>query len=148
MFFSFYFGNCPYTWSSSSSVPTPFASHAFHPLDGFAQSFPYHTFIFIFPMQRHLYLISFILVNCWSIFVSCNSFAQTSETRHWWYSMYRYMTPIWLQDTRWRGSSTVRRTTPYTIYISHATTDSTSLLPIVLVGHIGIPTVHWIQCWT
>merc|ERR1719199_1543257 len=29
-------------------VPTPFASHAFHPLDGFSQSIPYHIFVYIF----------------------------------------------------------------------------------------------------
>ena len=53
-----------------SSVPTPFASHAFHPLDGYLQSVPYHLFIFIFPIHRVLYLVLFILVNFWSIFVS------------------------------------------------------------------------------
>ncbi|KII89841.1 hypothetical protein PLICRDRAFT_40014 [Plicaturopsis crispa FD-325 SS-3] len=50
-------------------VPTPFASHAFHPMDGFAQSIPYHVFIFVFPMHRVLYLVMFILVNFWSIFI-------------------------------------------------------------------------------
>ncbi|KAF8527609.1 fatty acid hydroxylase [Hysterangium stoloniferum] len=50
-------------------IPTPFASHAFHPVDGFAQSLPYHTFLFIFPMQHHLFLILFVFVNCWSIFI-------------------------------------------------------------------------------
>ncbi|KNZ53924.1 C-5 sterol desaturase [Puccinia sorghi] len=33
-------------------IPTPFASYAFHPLDGFLQSVPYHVFIFIFPFHR------------------------------------------------------------------------------------------------
>lgn len=50
-------------------MPTPFASHAFHPVDGYAQSVPYHLFIFIFPMQRHLYLGLFVAVNFWSIFI-------------------------------------------------------------------------------
>ncbi|KIJ52354.1 hypothetical protein M422DRAFT_222861 [Sphaerobolus stellatus SS14] len=50
-------------------IPTPFASHAFHPVDGFAQSVPYHMFIYIFPMQRHVYLLMFVLVNCWTIFI-------------------------------------------------------------------------------
>lgn len=50
-------------------VPTPFASHAFHPVDGFAQAIPYHLFIFIFPLQRHVYLGLFLAVNCWSIFI-------------------------------------------------------------------------------
>ena len=33
-------------------VPTPFASHAFHPLDGWAQSLPYHTFVFLVPFHK------------------------------------------------------------------------------------------------
>ncbi|KAG8777573.1 c-5 sterol desaturase, partial [Serendipita sp. 397] len=49
-------------------IPTPFASHAFHFVDGFAQSFPYHLFILIFPIQRALFLVLFVLVNFWSIF--------------------------------------------------------------------------------
>ena len=51
-------------------VPTPFASHAFHPLDGYLQSVPYHLFIFLFPIHRLVYLILFVLVNMWTIFVS------------------------------------------------------------------------------
>jgi len=50
-------------------IPTPFASHAFHPVDGFVQSLPYHLFIFLFPIHRTLYLILFVLVNFWSIFI-------------------------------------------------------------------------------
>ena len=65
-----------YTSSSSSfahrllPVPTPFASHAFHPLDGYLQSVPYHLFIFIFPIHRLVYLVLFVLINVWTIFVS------------------------------------------------------------------------------
>ena len=50
-------------------IPTPFASHAFHPIDGYAQSIPYHLFIFIFPLHRKLYLALFVAVNFWSIFI-------------------------------------------------------------------------------
>jgi len=50
-------------------IPTPFASHAFHPLDGYMQSIPYHLFIFIFPIHRLVYLVLFVLVNIWSIFI-------------------------------------------------------------------------------
>jgi len=53
-----------------SLVPTPFASHAFHPLDGYLQGVPYHLFVFLFPIHRVLYLVLFILVNFWTIFVS------------------------------------------------------------------------------
>jgi len=50
-------------------VPTPFASHAFHPLDGYLQSVPYHVFIFIFPLHRKLYLALFVFVNFWAILI-------------------------------------------------------------------------------
>jgi len=43
------------------------ASHAFHPLDGFAQSTPYHAFVFLFPMNKLVYLLLFVFVNCWTI---------------------------------------------------------------------------------
>jgi len=48
-------------------VPTPYASFAFHPVDGWAQSMPYHMFVFLFPMQRHVYLSLFIFVQMWTI---------------------------------------------------------------------------------
>lgn len=50
-------------------VPTPFASHAFHPLDGFAQSIPYHVFPFIFPMQKFAYVGLFAFINIWTIMI-------------------------------------------------------------------------------
>ncbi|KAG1747168.1 C5-sterol desaturase [Suillus paluster] len=50
-------------------IPTPFASHAFHPVDGYLQSVPYHVFIFVFPLHRCLYLGLFVFVNCWSILI-------------------------------------------------------------------------------
>ncbi|OCH95462.1 hypothetical protein OBBRIDRAFT_580457 [Obba rivulosa] len=50
-------------------VPTPFASHAFHPVDGFAQSVPYHVFIYLFPLHRTLYLVLFVLINFWTILI-------------------------------------------------------------------------------
>ncbi|XP_022092144.1 lathosterol oxidase-like [Acanthaster planci] len=48
-------------------VPTPFASHAFHPIDGFLQSLPYHLYPFIFPLNKYAYLVLFVLVNIWTI---------------------------------------------------------------------------------
>uniref|UniRef100_A0A6U4NGD9 Fatty acid hydroxylase domain-containing protein n=1 Tax=Hemiselmis andersenii TaxID=464988 RepID=A0A6U4NGD9_HEMAN len=48
-------------------VPTPWASHAFHPLDGFAQSTPYHLYAFLFPINKVTYLLMFVFVNCWTI---------------------------------------------------------------------------------
>ncbi|KAH6913165.1 fatty acid hydroxylase [Coprinopsis sp. MPI-PUGE-AT-0042] len=50
-------------------IPTPFASHAFHPIDGYLQSVPYHLFVFLFPLHRMVYLVLFVLVNFWSIFI-------------------------------------------------------------------------------
>ncbi|KAJ7069208.1 fatty acid hydroxylase [Mycena amicta] len=50
-------------------IPTPWASHAFHPLDGYLQGVPYHLFVFIFPLHRGLYLVLFLLVNVWAIFI-------------------------------------------------------------------------------
>ncbi|KAK3107215.1 hypothetical protein FSP39_009666 [Pinctada imbricata] len=48
-------------------VPTPFASHAFHPLDGFLQSCPYHIYPFLFPLHKWTYLGLFIFVNIWTV---------------------------------------------------------------------------------
>ena len=55
-------------------MPTPYASHAFHPMDGFAQSMPYHIFPFIFPLQKLAYVALFIFINIWTIFIRrlCN----------------------------------------------------------------------------
>jgi len=50
-------------------IPTPYASHAFHPVDGFAQSVPYHIFPFIFPLHKLAYLALFVFVNFWAIFI-------------------------------------------------------------------------------
>jgi len=48
-------------------ISTPFASHAFHPADGFLQSTPYHIYVFLFPMNKFVYLSLFIFVNFWTI---------------------------------------------------------------------------------
>jgi Delta7-sterol 5-desaturase len=50
-------------------MPTPFASHAFHPVDGFSQSLPYHIFPFILPLQKVAYVALFIFINFWTIFI-------------------------------------------------------------------------------
>ncbi|TBU49813.1 hypothetical protein BD309DRAFT_1070507 [Dichomitus squalens] len=50
-------------------IPTPFASYAFHPLDGYLQSVPYHLFIYVFPLHRKLYLALFLFVNFWTILI-------------------------------------------------------------------------------
>jgi len=48
-------------------IPSPFASHAFHPIDGFLQSSPYHLFVFLFPLQKWLYIGLFVFVNIWTV---------------------------------------------------------------------------------
>jgi lathosterol oxidase len=50
-------------------IPTPFASHAFHPIDGFAQSFPYHVYPFLFPLHKGVYLGLFVFVNIWTVMI-------------------------------------------------------------------------------
>ncbi|KAJ1674588.1 c-5 sterol desaturase [Spiromyces aspiralis] len=50
-------------------VSTPFASHAFHPIDGWAQSLPYHIAVYVFPLHKLLYLGLFSFVNVWSIMI-------------------------------------------------------------------------------
>ncbi|XP_025100761.1 lathosterol oxidase-like isoform X2 [Pomacea canaliculata] len=52
-----------HTWK----VPTPFASHAFHPVDGFLQSCPYHIYPFLFPLHKVTYLVLFVFVNFWTV---------------------------------------------------------------------------------
>lgn len=55
-------------------VPTPFASHAFHPIDGYLQSLPYHMFVFTLPMHRVLYIGLFLFVNFWTISIHDGNF--------------------------------------------------------------------------
>lgn len=50
-------------------VSTPFASHAFHPVDGFMQSIPYHVFPFVFPLQKISYIVLFMVVNVWTVMI-------------------------------------------------------------------------------
>ena len=52
-----------HTWK----VPTPYASHAFHPIDGFLQSIPYHLYTFLFPLHKGVYLFMFVFVNLWTV---------------------------------------------------------------------------------
>ena len=59
-------------------VPTPFASHAFHPLDGFAQSLPYHIFPFIFPLQKLAYIALFAFINIWTIMIHDGEYVANS----------------------------------------------------------------------
>ncbi|KUL83656.1 hypothetical protein ZTR_11045 [Talaromyces verruculosus] len=50
-------------------IPTPFASYAFNPLDGWAQSLPYHVFPLLFPLQKCAYIGLFVGVTMWTVFI-------------------------------------------------------------------------------
>ena len=56
-------------------IATPYASHAFHPVDGFIQSMPYHMFVFLFPFNKVLYLVLFLFVNFWTISIHDSTYA-------------------------------------------------------------------------
>ncbi|XP_043077917.1 lathosterol oxidase [Puntigrus tetrazona] len=58
-----YFHKPHHVWK----IPTPFASHAFHPVDGFLQGLPYHIYPFLFPLHKILYLVLYVFVNIWTI---------------------------------------------------------------------------------
>jgi lathosterol oxidase len=50
-------------------MATPFASHAFHPVDGYSQGIPYHVFPFLFPLQKFAYVALFVFVNIWTVLI-------------------------------------------------------------------------------
>ncbi|KAG1139497.1 hypothetical protein G6F37_009690 [Rhizopus arrhizus] len=60
-------------------IPTPFASHAFNPCDGFLQSLPYHLYAFMIPMHKYLYLGLFGFVNFWTVMIHDGEFISHSE---------------------------------------------------------------------
>ncbi|KAJ9660685.1 c-5 sterol desaturase [Neophaeococcomyces mojaviensis] len=86
-------------------MPTPYASHAFHPLDGFAQSIPYHVFPFLFPLQKFAYIALFGFINIWTIFIHDGEYVANSpiingaacHTMHHLYFNYNYgqFTTLW-----------------------------------------------------
>jgi lathosterol oxidase len=62
-------------------VPTPYASHAFHPIDGFLQSVPYHIYAFLFPMHKLLYLALYVMVNIWTVSIHDGDFRVPSSLK-------------------------------------------------------------------
>jgi Delta7-sterol 5-desaturase len=50
-------------------MPTPFVSFAFHPLDDFAQSAPYHLYIFLVPMPELAYFALIGLAAVWTLLI-------------------------------------------------------------------------------
>jgi len=86
-------------------MPTPYASHAFHPVDGFAQSVPYHLFPFIFPLQKLAYVALFAFINIWTVLIHDGEYVANSpiingaacHTMHHLYFNYNYgqFTTLW-----------------------------------------------------
>jgi len=86
-------------------MPSPYASHAFHPLDGFAQSIPYHVFPFIFPLQKFAYIALFTFINVWTVLIHDGEYVANSpilngaacHTMHHLYFNYNYgqYTTLW-----------------------------------------------------
>ncbi|KAI8065437.1 hypothetical protein BC940DRAFT_304080 [Gongronella butleri] len=60
-------------------VPTPFASHAFHPLDGYLQSVPYHLYAYLVPMYKWSYIFMFVFVNVWTVLIHDGNFFLHSD---------------------------------------------------------------------
>ncbi|KAJ1954822.1 c-5 sterol desaturase [Dispira parvispora] len=59
-------------------IPTPFASFAFHFLDGYLQSLPYHLSVFVFPVHKYLYLGLFVFVNIWTVLIHDGEYLSTN----------------------------------------------------------------------
>ncbi|KAJ5658043.1 uncharacterized protein N7484_001692 [Penicillium longicatenatum] len=86
-------------------MPSPYASHAFHPLDGWSQSVPYHVFPFIFPLQKLAYVFLFAFINLWTVFIHDGEYVANSpivngaacHTMHHLYFNYNYgqFTTLW-----------------------------------------------------
>jgi len=86
-------------------MPTPYASHAFHPVDGFIQSIPIHLFPFVFPMQKWAYMGAFVVINIWTVIIHDGEFVANNpivngaacHTTHHLYFNYNYgqYTTLW-----------------------------------------------------
>ncbi|KAI9832067.1 MAG: c-5 sterol desaturase [Phylliscum demangeonii] len=86
-------------------MPTPYASHAFHPVDGFVQSIPYHVFPLLFPLQKFAYIALFVFINVWTVFIHDGEYVSNSpiingaacHTMHHLYFHYNYgqFTTLW-----------------------------------------------------
>ncbi|KAG0015018.1 c-5 sterol desaturase [Podila clonocystis] len=60
-------------------VPTPFASHAFHFVDGYIQSLPYQVVLFVVPLHKYVYFALFSFVNLWTVLIHDNEFFVFSD---------------------------------------------------------------------
>ncbi|KAJ3207634.1 c-5 sterol desaturase [Entophlyctis luteolus] len=64
-----------HTWK----VCTPYAAFAFHWLDGYGQSIPYHLYVYLFPMYKPLYVVAFIFVQFWTISIHDGVYLSNDE---------------------------------------------------------------------
>lgn len=86
-------------------VCTPFASHAFHPVDGWFQSLPYHLYPLVLPLNKVSYLMLFTFVNFWTVMIHDGSYwsndpvvnGTACHTVHHLYFNYNYgqFTTLW-----------------------------------------------------
>ncbi|GME66099.1 Sterol delta -desaturase erg3 protein [Neofusicoccum parvum] len=86
-------------------MPSPFASVAFHPVDGFLQSLPYHIYPFLFPLQKFGYIILFTFVQIWTVVIHDGEYVAENpvingaacHTMHHLYFNYNYgqFTTLW-----------------------------------------------------
>ncbi|GAB1217880.1 Delta(7)-sterol 5(6)-desaturase erg3B [Aspergillus terreus] len=86
-------------------ISTPYASYAFHPLDGWSQSVSYHIFPMLFPLQKIAYLGLFTFVTIWTVMIHDGEYAMNSpvvngsacHTIHHYYFNYNYgqFTTLW-----------------------------------------------------
>lgn len=78
--------------------PTPLSCVAFHPVDSFSQSFPYHLYALLVPINFWLYLGLVMFVTLWTVmihdrvrFVPGGIVNHTGcHTAHHWYQKYNY----------------------------------------------------------
>ncbi|KAF3902322.1 hypothetical protein AA313_de0200681 [Arthrobotrys entomopaga] len=86
-------------------MPSPYASHAFHPVDGWAQSLPYHLFPLVLPLWKYAYVGLFVFVNIWTVMIHDGEYVANSpiingaacHTMHHLYFNYNYgqFTTLW-----------------------------------------------------
>lgn len=86
-------------------MPSPYASVAFHPVDGFLQSVPYHLYPFLFPLQKFTYLALYLFVQIWTVLIHDGEYVANGtilngaacHTMHHLYFNYNYgqYTTLW-----------------------------------------------------
>ncbi|KAF8549815.1 hypothetical protein OG21DRAFT_1420709 [Imleria badia] len=55
-------------------VPSPFGSHAIHPVEAFMQALAYYLLVFVIPLHRGLYSALYLVNNVWNILIHDSGF--------------------------------------------------------------------------